>query len=314
MKSKGLGLIVLFLFLCVLARAGESFSQAPEKTEIENHVMPGKYAAEFAATLEIPESPLEATHKLIETLHDRELFSHVNRKDMANFGQKGFSLEKYKRRLEAKLARTRDKREKAKLEKSIEVLDAEYRAWQGRYSAFDRRDWPFCLSGEEYVQYRITDGCTSFAKLFMTLANELGLYQDMRLLISKSFDGLKENIDLLGTDRIPQKPINGHQMVLAKWDDKWRLINVTIYKPKSKKREVEEYEILDKVDSVSITPENILYKKLDLPAMATNTELRSLVAAAVGKDRYDDLGVRNLDDSLRIGTAIPRKIVEALMQ
>lgn len=310
MKDTSLKLIVMFLMLCFMATAGKTFSQAPEK--IATHVTPGKYTKEFVAGLQIPDSPLEATHKLIETLHDRDLFSHVNREDLAAFSRQKFSLDRYKKRLERKMSQTSNKKEKAKLEYSIEILDIEYRVWQERYSKFDKRDWPFCLSGEEYVQYRITDGCTSFAKTFMTLANELGLYEDMRILVSKSFENLKENIDLLGTDQLPDKPINGHQMVLAKWDDKWHLINVTIYKPNRKGEE--KYEILEEINSMPITPENILYQKLVLPGMAEDENLNKLVVAAVGKDRDDDLGTHNWPDSMRHGTSIPREKFEALLE
>jgi len=146
----------------------------------------------------------------------------------------------------------------------------------------------------------------------MTLANELGLYEDMRLLISKSFNNLKDNLEILGTDKLPAKTINGHQMVLAKWDGKWHLINVTVYKRRAEGEE--KFEIMDKIDSMSITPENILYKKLELPAMAENQNLSKLVVPGIGKDRYDDLGIHNWEAAMQYGISIPREKFEALIK
>jgi hypothetical protein len=310
MKKTSHGLAIIILTVCFTASVGESFSQISEKRVTHN--APGKYAKEFAAGLQIPGSPLEATHKLIETLHDRQLFSHINRNDLKAFSRQGFSLQRYKNRLQMQISRAKNKREKAKLRYSLDVLNTEYRAWKDKYSKFYYRDWPFCLSGEEYIEYRITDGCSSFSKLFMTLANELGLYEDMRLLISKSFNNLKDNLDLLGTDSLPTKPINGHQMVLAKWDGKWHLINETVYRRGIEGEE--RYEIVDNIDSMPITPDNILYKKLELPALAENKNLRKLVVAGVGKDRYDDLGIHNWEAAMRHGISIPREKFEALLE
>jgi hypothetical protein len=193
----------------------------------------------------------------------------------------------------------------------LEVVDKEYRAWEEKYSKFDKGDWPFCLSGEEYLKYRITDGCTSFSKLFMTLANELGLYEDMRLLIAKSYKNLKDNLSHLGTDKLPAKTINGHQMVLAKWDGKWHVINETVYKQRIEGEG--KYEIMSDINSMPITPELILYQKLELPTMAKNEILHKLVVVGIGRDRYDDLGIHNWEAAMRHGISIPREKFEALM-
>ena len=146
----------------------------------------------------------------------------------------------------------------------------------------------------------------------MTLANELGLYEDMRLLISKSFNNLKDNLEILGTDKLPAKTINGHQMVLAKWDGKWHLINVTVYKRRAEGEE--KFEIMDKIDSISIAPEDILYQKLELPALAENENLSKLVVPGIGKDRYDDLGIHNWEAAMQYGISIPREKFEALIK
>ena len=93
-------------------------------------------------------------------------------------------------------------------------------------------------------------------------------------------------------------------MVLVKDGDDWYLVNVTFYR-QGGKTGVEQFEILDRINGVPVNPKTILYKEIKLPTME-GQNLRRLVAAAVGKDRYDDLGVHTWAQAACIGTSIPR--------
>jgi hypothetical protein len=300
------------------------WSYRPVRVEVrpdpKSHVVAGRHTGEFTRGIDLPRSPGEAAKRLVALLHDRAHFTHVDRSHLRAFRRPFFSLELFRKKLEkelqallAKSSRTREEEQKIrKLRRAIAALPAEYKAFREKYSNFSSRDWPFCLSGEEYIKLRITDGCTSFSKTFMTLANRLGLYEDMRLVVSKCYEDLKRLRYLLGTGWTPPITINGHQMVLAKWNGKWHLINVTHYRrPKGGQGEP-EYEIFDRVNGRPITPNTLLYQSVRLPGFIDHPPHDHLVFVAIGGNRYDDLQARNWKNSMRLGTAMPRSVFDAL--
>lgn len=237
--SKGLILLLVLLCICTITimTAQEQFTDKQER--VKSHVLPGEHTEKLIDHIDIPTIPMEGTKRLVAILHYRELFKHINKKHFKDFAKPFYSLKKEQTKLGKKLKaleekenRTqKDEQEMRKLLYSIEVLKYEYRAYKSRYSKFAKRDWSFCLSGDEYIWLSISDGCTSFSKMFMTIANEKALYQDMRLVGSACFGDLMKNKHLLGTDGSElNQTINGHKMVLVKSEDRWYLINVTRYR------------------------------------------------------------------------------------
>jgi len=324
MKIKRFKLAILFLIFCCVCNGNFVAAQkkSPDKwLKGKSHVLPGGHTEKLIASINIPTSPMEATKYLVAILHDRKLFKHINKKHFLDFAKPSYSLKKAQAKLKKKLKvlekkenRTEEEeQEMRKLRNSIEVLKYEYRAYKSRYSKFNRRDWPFCLSGDEYIWLRITDGCTSFSKMFMTIANKIGLYQDMRLLDSACYDDLKNNEHLLGTDGSElNQTIDGHKMVLAKWQGKWWLINVTHYRRNSDDPSQVEYEILDQLNSNPISPEALLYQSVRMPSLANSPSHHHLVVAAIGKDRRDDLNARSWKQNIGLSLSIPRDIFEAI--
>ncbi len=292
-----------------------------KQKKVGSHVLLGKHTKKFMSNINLPTSAMGATKHIITILHNRKLFRKIHAEHLLNFTQPNYSYEKALARMERKLEdletienRTNEEEEEMKrLKYAIEVLKAEYRAFKSKYSKFAKRDWKFCLSGDEYIEFRIKDGCTSFSKIFMAIANEKGLYQDMRLVVSACYDDLEENRHLLGTDGSElNQIIDGHQMVLAKWNDKWRLINVTHYRRNQGETDNGKYEIIDQINSEPISPEELLYQNVRLPGLANSPTHNNLVIVAIGKNRHDYLKVRNHDELMRLSLSIPEGKFDAL--
>lgn len=306
-------IIVTIVCACFLIDSHSAVARGEQNWK-KNHVAAGQHARDLMKSQPAQTEFQDAVKQIVRLLHDSDHFSHINRKHLRQFSRPGFSLEAFKNRLSGQIARLENqrgsRREINKLKQDLAGVDKAYAAYTQAYSKHNKRDWPFCLAGEQYITLEVTDGCTSFAKTFITLANAANLFDDVRLIITKRYEDLKEHIDLLGTGKVPSTTINGHQMVLVKDGDKWYLVNVTFYR-QGGKTGVEQFEILDQIDGVPVDPQTILYREINLPTMQ-GQNLHRLVAAAVGRDRYDDLGVHTWEDAACKGTSIPRAAFEAL--
>jgi hypothetical protein len=283
----------------------------------KNHVAAGQHARDLMKGQPAQMKFEDAVKQLVRLLHDSDHFLHINRKHLRQFSQPGFSLDAFKNKLSGRIVRLEKQRggrekhkEVNKLKRDLAGVDRAYAAYTKAYSRHNTRDWPFCLAGEQYIRLEVIDGCTSFAKTFITLANATKLFDDVRLIITKRYEDLEKHINLLGTGKVPSTTINGHQMVLVKDGDQWYLVNVTFYR-QGGKTGVEQFEILDRIDGLPVDPKTILYREIKLPTMQ-GQKLRRLVSAAVGRDRYDDLGVHTWEDAVCIGTSIPLDAFEAL--
>lgn len=313
--------LLALVVLCAgaLAYATPLGSSASE-SQSENHVLPGRSTEALLAKVSIPQAPENAAKIIVAVLHNRHLFKHVNKKHFLDFATPDFTLENAKAPLEEKLNALKAKENKTSddkkrinaLQNQLDTLVAEYTVYTERYSQFRRRDWPFCLSGEEYTHYRVTDGCTSFSKAFMTIANKLNLFEDMRLLVTACYVDLQDNLEFLGGKELPKQKIDGHQMVLAKWDGKWWLINVTYYHKHGSNPLDADFEILDVIDSQPIIPDKLMHQNLQLPGFVDHPQHHSLVVVAIGKDRSDDLEFKDWLQLMRLSISIPREKFEAL--
>ena len=310
-------LIVTIVFAFSLT--GSHFAGAKgEQNWKKNHVTAGQHARALMKSQPAQMEFQDVIKQLVRLLHDPDHFFHINRNHLRRFSQPGFSLDRFKNMQSRRIARLEKQRaggrkkenEINKLKRDLDSADKTYAAYVQAYSKHNRKDWPFCLAGEQYVALEVIDGCTSFAKTFITLANAANLFDDVRLIITKRYEDLKEHAHLLGTGKIPPTTINGHQMVLVKDGDDWYLVNVTFYR-QSGKPGVERFEILDQIDGAPIDPRTILYREVNLPTMQRQ-KLGRLVAAAVGRDRTDDLGVHTWEQTMRIGTSIPLDAFKAL--
>lgn len=310
--------ILIITIVCAFSLMGCHFAVAKgEQDWKKNHVSPGQQARDLMKGQPAQIQFEDAVKQIVRLLHDSDHFFHINRKHLREFSKPGFSLDAFKNKLSGQIARLENqrggrenKKELYTLKRDLAGVDKAYAAYTQAYSKHSKRDWPFCLAGEQYITLEVTDGCTSFAKTFITLANAANLFDDVRIIITKRYEDLKKHIDLLGTGKVPSTTINGHQMVLVKDGDDWYLVNVTFYR-QGGKTGVEQFEILDKIEGVPVDPKTILYREIKLPTMQ-GQQLQRLVSAAVGKDRYDDLGVHTWEDAVSIGTSIPRAAFEAL--
>lgn len=278
----------------------------------QSYVVPGRYARALMRNRFVRmESQQDDIKMLIRILHDDYNFIHISRKHLRAFSKPGFNLALFKSALLSRITQLRaqgggpeERKRVNKLKKEYDSVDRAYEAYTQGYSQFRKRDWPFCLAGEQHVQFKITDGCASVAKSFVTLANAANppLFEDVRLIISKSYEGLAKHVKLLGTGDTPPSNINGHQMVLVKTGGVWYLVNATYYR-EGGKTGVEGFEIFSQIDGRPVDPDTILYKEIILPT--ERGKLHRLVAAGVGRDRNDDLGVHTWEESVRLGTSIP---------
>lgn len=310
--------IIIVTIVCACSLIGfHSAVARGEQNWKKNHISPGQHARDLMKSQPAQIQFEDAVKQLVRLLHDSDHFFHINRKHLRQFSRPGFSLEAFKNMLSKRISRLEyqrggreNKKEIDKLKRDLAGVDKTYAAYTQAYSKHNKRDWPFCLAGEQYIMLEVIDGCTSVAKTFITLANAANLFDDIRLIITKRYEDLKKHIDILGSGEVPSTTINGHQMVLIKDGDNWYLINVTFYR-QGGKTGVEQFEILDQINGVPVDPQTILYREIDLPPMQ-GRGLQRLVSAAVGKDRYDDLGVHTWEEAMRIGTSIPRAAFEAL--
>lgn len=306
--------IVIFAFSLM----GYHFNVAKGEQQLKkNHVSAGQHARRLMKGQPAQTNTQDSIKQLVRLLHDTDHFFHLNRKHLRQFSKPGFSLDAFKNRLSKQIVQLekkpgdgKKKKEIIKLKRDLAGVDKAYAAYIKAYSRHNTRDWPFCLAGEQYIRLEVIDGCTSFAKTFMTLANAVTLFDDMRLIITKRYEDLKKHIDLLGTGKVPPITINGHQMVLVKDGNQWYLVNETFYR-EGGKTGIEQFEILDEINGVPVDPRTILYKEIKLPTMQ-GQNLQRLVSAAVGSDRYDDLGVHTWEQAVCKGTSIPRAAFDAL--
>jgi hypothetical protein len=304
-------------FLLALGLGAQDWKDKDVHVRPQSHLMHKEAACRLMKKVPISEDPIKAMRDLVRLVHNKKWFTHIHRDHLYVFKKKGFKLERFRRKLQSRLDDleaianpTREqKREIWKLGREISALSVEWAVFNKAYSKHKSRDWPFCLSGERYVQLGITDGCTSFAKTLITLANAGGLFDDIRLLISKRLEDLDKNRDSLGGKEEPPETLNGHQMVLFKANGKWFLVNETFYK----EGPPEKFEIVGHIRGKLITPDNIIHKLVQLPSFKGKS-LGNLVVGGVGRNRYDDLGSWNWAGSMRIGTSIPAAAVDRALQ
>lgn len=303
--------IIISIATAILAFSLLGYHAAFTKEESDwnkSHVLPGQHARDLMNSQPAPSTAQEAIRQLVRLLHDHDHFIHIDRNLIDRFRKPSFSIDSFKDTMQAKIAQLEaqlgggiEKEEKL-YELRVNLTTAE--AYIQTFSKCTKKDLPFCCSGEEYVRLKMIDGCTSFAKTFITLANAASpkLFDDVRLLVTKSLEDIKKNINLLGTNTLPTENIDGHQMVLVKDKNVWYLVNVVFYRI-GLNTGVEEFEIFDQIDGKPVDPDTILYKRITLPS--EQGDLHRLVAAAVGKNRNDDLGVHTWEDSTRLAIAIP---------
>ncbi len=74
----------------------------------------------------------------------------------------------------------------------------------------------------------------------------------------------------------------------------------------------DENEILDQIDSKPISPEALLYQNVRLPGLANSLTHNNLVIVAIGKNRHDDLKVRNHGERMRLSLSIPADKFDSL--
>ena len=285
-------LCLLFLLLCA-----SNFARARKL----NHVEAGKATKDFIKQEGIPKLPSGRANKLVALIKKTPATFKMSRDTMSRFRFPFYYRQQYKKlfkkvnKLKAKKASAQEIN-KARLE--LNKFKRQYRFFKSYLGKFKKRDWPFCAAGNTYFRYKLRDGCTSHAKMFMALANAKGYFQDMRLIVTKRYKDLQLVYSSLGSGKEPPRTINGHQMVLAKWQNQWYLINTTFY-DKSKKRT----EILRNFRWGKVSPKAIMHRRLRIPSFQGKGHLLdSLVCVAVGKNRYDDLKARTWADSMKLAT------------
>ena len=296
-KLRALPLVALTVLTALTAITALS-AQAATK----NHVKAGPYTKKFIQTQGIPTLPKGRANKLMALIKRTPATIKMSRDDMKKFRQNPLYYMKQKRKLEKKITKLKKQNASAnqikKASLDLRKLKREYNFFIKYLRHHPPRDYPFCAAGDSYFKFKLRDGCTSHAKMFMALANGKGYFQDMRLIVTKRYQDLQALYSTLGTGKAPPKTINGHQMVLAKWQNKWYLINTTQYDKKTKKT-----EILRSFRWGKVHPKHILHRHIRIPSLqGQNQMLSHLVCVAVGKNRHDDLNVSSWKDCMKLAT------------
>ena len=267
-----------------------------------SHVEAGKATKDFIKKEGIPKLPSGRANKLVALIKRTLAIFKMSRETMGKFRTMPFYYIRQHKKLLSKVNKLKAKRASAqkinKARHELMKLERHYRFYRNYLRKFKTRDWPFCARGNTYFKFKLRDGCTSHAKMFMALANAKGYFQDMRLIVTKRYQDLQSVYATLGTRKEPNKTINGHQMVLAKWKNQWYLINTTSYDKAKKKT-----EILRNFRWGKVTPKSILHRHLRIPSFQGKGHLlEHLVCVAVGKNRHDDLKAKTWADSMKLAT------------
>lgn len=262
----------------------------------------------FAEKHRISGSDIEIVHKIIEVTHDEFLFIKTDRPRQKKWINDPGSVQEFKNELEKKNQRLNalnnlrlqrvltdeEHKERKDLLRQIYFGRHDIRVYENlvRHKNMVAQDMAFVVSGSEAIEYRIRDGCTTMAHLFISLAKAAGI-SEVRFVVGGNVSEFKKACPQMGKPRIKNVEIDGHMMALVKIDGRWALVNCTYFEPFSANPET-RYEILYELDNLALSPEMLLGRVIRMPSyQRKNFPPSRLLIVGVGKDQDDDLDVEN---------------------
>jgi hypothetical protein len=262
----------------------------------------------FVQDHKIEGTDLQIIHKIIEVTHDEFLFIKIDRPLLKTWIRDPSLVNKFKLDLETKKRRFNElwsKRnkmiltkeefeEKRELIRSIFFDEHNLRVYENllRHKNMLAQDLPFVVSGSEAIEYRVRDGCTTMAHLFIVLAKAAGI-KDVRFVVCANVAEYLEACPQLGKPRNESVEIDGHMMALVKIDERWALVNCTRFEPYSPDNET-RYEIIYEIDGEKVSPDTLLGNVLKIPSFQREAFPSSqLLVVGIGQDKDDDLDVEN---------------------
>lgn len=263
---------------------------------------------EFVAAHRIAGSDREIVHRIIEITHDPFLFIKTDRPLLkswirdpklveafqADVSVKQGRLAEIGRTTQNRLLSAKEAQERGDLVREIFFGTHNLRVYHNLIKIKKMRpeDTAFVVSGSEAIQFRIRDGCTTMAHLFIALAKAAGL-KEVRFVIGANVSEFLQACPFGGHDRLRDVEIDGHMIALAKMDGRWALVNCTYFEPYALDEDV-RYEILTSFEGKEIRPEDLRGKILRLPSFQKEGFPPSeLLIVGVGVDPDDDLDVEN---------------------
>lgn len=262
----------------------------------------------FVATHHIFGSDRQIVHKIIEITHDPFLFVKTDRPLMKSWIRDPVLVETFKAALSKKQSRlaeigfgpsegllsAKDAQERRNLRQEVFFDTHNLRVYDGllKHKNMRPEDTAFVVSGSEAIQYRVRDGCTTMAHVFIALAKAAGL-KDVRFVVCANVSEFRQACPRTGMSRLADVEIDGHMVALVKIDGQWALVNCTYFEPYSLDEDI-RYEILTSFEGRPINPDELRGKILRLPSFQKDSFPPSeLLIVGVGKGPDDDLDVEN---------------------
>lgn len=263
---------------------------------------------DFVVVHDISGTVLEKVHKIIELIHDRNLFIRIDRERIQSWITYPEKAEEFKRDLEwaikglEQLNKLRSiwplSQEQSSRREELEELiffgGHDLLVYENviKKKNIYARDLPFAVSGSEAVEYGISDGCTTATKTFIVLAKAAGI-EEIRFVGTGCTSDYNRACPTIGVNRDSNVTINGHWFALVRIQDRWALVNCTYFNSNSI-YESGRYEILYELDGMPILPETLMLKVLRIPSFQREDICHNrLYVQCVGMDQNDDHDVEN---------------------
>jgi hypothetical protein len=279
-----------------------------------------KEAEAFVARHGVTGTDLEKVHKIIEITHDKYLFPRIDRRRMGDWMQDPRKAEEFRNSLNRTKADLKRLYEKRASQLLTEAEVKQRKEWQEavfmgehdldvfyalvRKKDITSEDLPFAVSGAEAVEYGISDGCTTFTKTFIVLAQAAGI-RETRFVATGNVPDYNRACPSQNQPRQPKITINGHFFALVKIEGKWALVNCTYYDPYSED-DNGKYEIFFTLDGQEVNPDMLKMRILKIPSFqheGTPPPPNRLYVMGVGKDSRDDLEIENYDALMNLSVS-----------
>lgn len=263
---------------------------------------------DFVRLHHIEGSDLEKTKKIIDLLHDANLFIPIDRKRMeswiqdpgvaADFRTQIDWLKTYISQLE-KLRRlwplSREASQRLEeLQRTVFLADHDLQVFENVIGSkgIYPRDVPFAVSGAEAVADRISDGCTTATKAFIVLAKAAGI-EHIRFVATGCASDYNRACPVKGISRDLSVTISGHFFALVKFADRWALVNAT-YLNSYALDEASRYEIFHELDGQLVSPETLKSMILRIPSFQKESLCQNrLYVIGIGANSGDDMDLEN---------------------
>lgn len=274
----------------------------------------------FIARHGITGTDLEKVHKIIEITHDKYLFPRIDRRRMGDWMQNPRKAEEFRNSLNQTKADLKRLYEKRASQLLTEGEVKQRKEWQEavfmgehdlkvfydlvRKKDITSEDLPFAVRGAEAVTYGISDGCTTFTKTFIVLAQAAGI-RETRFVATGNVPDYNRACPSQNQPRQPKITINGHFFAMVKIEGKWALVNCTFYDPYSED-DAGKYEIFFTLDGQEVNPDMLKMRILKIPSFqheGTPPPPNRLYVMGVGRDSRDDLEIENYDALMNLSVS-----------